>query len=174
MRMADTSPPDLVIRTDLDPQDYPESDLERLCDNILIGRVLNRVRMSTWLALCVDLYRRHTANFGGPLQVVRHRYRMSGPLTELTVQVRSIPGTLAPALFVRFDEFGAPGGPWPLERFRAAHGVDVRDLVRLAELSRKYNFNMHGYASPDPSPRAVLIPRDDEQEIREIASRLRR
>jgi hypothetical protein len=147
---------------------------EPLCIGVPIGRVISRYGLlpPTWLLLYIDLYRHHTEQFGGAATVVGHRFRMRGPLTELVVQVRVTPGRLAPEVFEKLNDFGAPAGPWPLDRFRPAHGINVPDLERLAELSRLYDSNMHGQTSPGGDLRAVLIPRSDEQEIRHIAGRL--
>lgn len=155
----------------------PESDHEPLCTNVLIGRVLNRYRWSTHLRLTVEFFRRQTSNFGGSVKAAEARYQLRGSFMELQIQVRSRPAPwITPAdewSHTGLDQFGDPDGPWPPSRFLLATGIDLDDLTRLAALSRRYNRNWDHAPANAPS-RAVFIPREAEQEIRDIAERLRR
>lgn len=84
--------------------------------------------------------------------------------------IRTFSRRAKPSSFDGFGHFGTQTGGWPLERFRPARGVDVDDLLQLAELCRLYNKNLTVHE--DETISAIFIPRDQEQEIRRIAARL--
>lgn len=148
---------------------------EPLCVDVPIGRIVNRV--DHYLSLNVDFYQRLAEFHTGGLQHVEHKFGLSGgPVLELSVQVVVRP--LTPWCVVidyvnDLHQLGDPGGPWPLDRFRPAPGVALDAVLRLAELCRKYNHNLKDPQAIDSPTRAVFIPREVEQEIRDIAAQLR-
>jgi hypothetical protein len=159
------------------PQVYP--DHEPLCVDVPIGHLMPaldggpRSRVPIHLSLDVEFYRRNTSQWGGTLDAAAHKYRLRGSFLELFTQVRVRYGlrSRAPSRWVPgFGVFGAADGPWPLTRFRPASGVDLADLLRMSELSEMYDRNLK--TPLDGPATAVLIPREHERELRDIAPRL--
>lgn len=163
------------------PGAAPQSDHERLCEDLPLGRFAtsfdllqcgNSDGLSTYLSLDVDFYWRDESYWGdGSVAGEKVTRRIRGPILELSIQTRLRPLVRwrKPTKWDSLDVFGQPG-LWPLDRFRAASGVDVNDLMRLAELSRKYNRNLPVHAPGD----AVTIPFEVKGEIRAIVGRLTR
>lgn len=157
---------------------------QTLCADVPIGRVLHRsllpdgtpLDVEHYLSLNVEFYRRHTDFHVGGVNEIEHRFGLRGPVLELSLQV--LVRHLAPwrhvAQFVNdLHQLGDPRGPWPLNRFTPAPGVTLGAVLRLAELSRVYNHNLKDFENFDGAPtRAVFIPREVEQEIREITGQL--
>lgn len=164
--------------TDAAPlQTYP--DHEPLCIDVPIGHLVPAVdggprsRVPIHLSLDIEFVTRATRQWGGTVDAAAHKYRLRGVFLELSIQVRVRYGARrrAPSRWESgFGAFGDPGGLWPLSRFRPASGVDVDDLLRLADVSVLYNRNLR--SSLDGPTNAVFIPRDHERELRAIAARL--
>lgn len=154
-------------------------DHEPLCLDVPIGHIVPamdggpRSRVPIHLSLDIEFYARDTRRWGGTVDAAGHQFRYRGSFLELVTQVRVryARRTRTPSRWVAgFGMFGADEGPWPLARFRPASGVDVVDLLRLAELSRVHHRNLFG--SVDGPNSARFIPRGHERELRDIAARL--
>lgn len=158
---------------------------QTLCDDVPIGRVIQRrpapggmtLLVEEYLSVDVSFHPRHTAFFHGTVESADHRFRLRGPVLELLIEVHVRP--LAPwaevARYVNgLHQLGDADGPWPLVRFQPAPGVLIGTVLRLGELSQMYNQNLRfALVSFDKPARAVFIPREHERELREIAARLR-
>lgn len=158
---------------------------QTLCEDTPIGRVVRRysapggvtLLVDEFLSVDVSFHKRHTDFFHGTVTSVEHDYRLRGPILELLIEVRVRRFTQSrePYKFVTgLHQLGDPDGPWPLDRFQPAPGILIGTLLRLAELSQMYNLNVRfAIAAEDGKlARAVFIPREHEQEIRDIAARI--
>jgi hypothetical protein len=157
---------------------------DSLCDDVPFGVVMRRSLLSDGMPLDVEHYLSVTVEFWHRLSKfhdatlihAEHKFRVSGPVLELNLQVLVRP--LAPwGEVAKYEaglrQLGDPDGPWPLDRFRTTPGVTLGAVMRLRELSNEYNHNLKDPRAIDAPTRAVLIPREVEQEIRTIAAQLR-
>ena len=184
MRMADTPSPDLVlggVATAGAPREVDPPAPTRpgqLCIDAPIGRVVIPPRtpacfLAVYLSVDVEISWRDTKAHTA-VNVASQRYRFAGPMLVVAVQLRVRPlrRRAVPYFVDGLGSLGDPAGPWPLGRLQLKAGVNLADVLRLGELSRLYNRNMHSQV--DASTTALLVPRADERELWEIAGRLRK
>lgn len=193
MRMAEAPPSDLVVGGGVgsspprtpevgNPSRFP-GHVEVLCRDVPIGRITSNPHprlptfAATYLSLDVELAWRDTSGLLANKVIAEgHPFAMRGVFGVLATEVceRPVRRRRSPARYVKnFALFGHSTGPWPLARFQVASGVDLADLVRLGELARVYHSNMINL-DVDEIALVRFIPRECEEELRQVAAKIAR